>query len=455
MSVISLVKYFRTKIKRTLFTTPTHSQDANAVSEAKKMLGAQFFKLDYSEIEGFDNLAKPENAIKDLEEKIAAIYNSGASFPLINGSTSGILALMLATLAPNDKVLINRNCHQSVISGLILTGAYPVWLQSETVKEWNVVAPISAEIVQNAIAANSNIKALIVTNPTYEGLYTNLEEIAKICEHNNIIFIVDEAHGALWNFYSKFPKTAIQCGAHASVQSLHKNAGAVTPCALLHLAQNSKISAHKVQNALNLINTSSPSYPLLIDIEATVDFLNSNKGSSSIDKLLKNIDDFRKSLLEFENISIYCYDNDITKILIKIENTSGVELAELLEKKYNIEVEIAGTSTILCLTGIGTKNSKLKKLEKAIRKIVKNNELNETTSENDILYLNPQIGLTPQKAYQSDYVEIEPQNSIGSTSKETLTIYPPGIPVIIAGEVIQEGHLEYLKANLEKIKVCK
>ena len=447
------------------------------------MLGGKVFGCDFSEIDGFDNLSTPKGPIKSMQEKTTEIYGSEKTFYLTNGSTSGILALMLAVLKPGDKVLINRNCHSSVYNGLVLTGACPVWIDVEIDSDWDIIKPVNIYGVERGIRENPGLKALIITNPTYEGLTADIEPIAQVCRRFNITLIVDEAHGALWNFCAAFPKTAIECGADASVQSLHKSAGALNPAALLHIAKNSLIQPDKVQQALNLINTTSPSYPVLLDIEVTIDFLSSVDGAKYILQLLKNIAAFHKELLQRENIRVYCYGNDMTKILVQIDGMSGFMLADYLHQEHNLEVEIANDKSVLCLTGIGTTKRKLNKLKNAILKISRKqnlepiietglcpatpraNEKYRTLSDaenemkdslkgkNTAKYLKPILTCTPQRAYYANYAEIKPDQAIGCTAKSMHLTYPPGIPVLIAGEVIQEGHLEYLKQHHDKIKV--
>jgi arginine/lysine/ornithine decarboxylase len=354
------------KFKRPyLFTTPSHS--GAGFGDFAKFVGHKVFGFDFSEIDGFDNIRNPQGVLKSSQEKAAEIYDAKASFYLYNGSTSGILALMLSVLDEKDKVLIPRNCHISVLNGLILSRAEGVFLEPKYDSDFDVPKPISPALIESILYENPDIKALILTSPTYEGVVSDLTTIATICKAHNVILIVDEAHGALWNFSGKLPTPAIQLGADASVQSLHKTAGALTQSSILHIAKGSKISRRKIQKSLNLINSTSPSYLLLASIESAIAFLASKKGAMELDKTLKNILITREKLSKIQGVKLL--DNgDFTKIFVKVEGLSGYKLSEKLAE-YNIEDELANDKGVLLLCGLGTSKEKLDKLYKAVKKI--------------------------------------------------------------------------------------
>jgi arginine decarboxylase len=362
MNLINLIKNFK---RQHLFTTPSHS--GIGVGEFANLLGQKIFRYDFSEIDGFDNIRNPQGVLKKSQEKAAEIYDSQASFYLYNGSTSGILALMLSVLNENDKVLIPKNCHISVLNGLILSKADGIFFEPEYNQNFDTPEPISPAFIESILYETPDIKALIVTSPTYEGVVSDIETIATICKAYGVILVVDEAHGALWNFSGKLPTPAIQLGADASVQSLHKTAGALTQSSILHIAKNSKISPEKVQESLNLINSTSPSYLLLASIESAIAFLNSKKGAIELDKTLKNITITREKLSKILGVKLLGND-DFTKIFLKVEKKSGLDLSENLSK-YGIEDELANEKGVLLLCGIGTSKEKLDKLYKAAKKI--------------------------------------------------------------------------------------
>ncbi|MCD7879337.1 MAG: aminotransferase class I/II-fold pyridoxal phosphate-dependent enzyme [Candidatus Gastranaerophilales bacterium] len=453
MTITNFIKKFR-KSNRTLFTTPSHAQGAFIAPESLKMLGSKFFKCDFSEIEGFDNLSDPTGIIKTSEDNIASIYGAKASFFLTNGSTSGIIAAMFAVLNKNDKVLIARNCHKSIYNGLVLTGAVPVWLMPNYNKEWGIFENINLDYLEEILFRNKDIKAFIMTNPAYEGFMSDVYRISTICKKYNVILIVDEAHGALWNFNKLLGIPSLYQGADIVVQSLHKTAGALNPCALLHIGLESNINKKRVQNALNLINTTSPSYPMLVNIENTVNFLNSKKGKSKLIDLTKNINRLIRTLKDIPNLEVYSYNNDITKILIKVTNMSGFELSDILFNNYAIEDELANDKSVLFLTGLGTTKQKLNKLEKALINICENNiKISEEQNAKPVFSpIEPRVRYTPSLVWGKPSKDVELKYSLSRVCMELIADYPPGIPVLIPGEVIKKEHIQYLN-NRQKIKV--
>lgn len=438
------------KKKIGFFTTPSHSQ----IPPFKSVLGKEYYKYDLSEVDGLDNLNNPEGCILELEEELSKIYNSGFSHILTNGSTQGILALMLATLQKGDKVLCAVNCHKSVHNGLILTGAEPIWIYSNFNQEFGVYTSLSVSTVEKAIESEPEAKCLIITSPTYDGAISDIERISELCKEHNITLIVDEAHGGLWNFDKTIGIPAIQLGADASVQSLHKTCGAVNPAAILHLSSGSKISKSRIMDALNLISTTSPSYALMANIEETVKFLNSKNGQKEIQKLTEQISKLIHKLKGFNHIKFFAEDNDITKILIKTSRISAEETSEILYSKFKLECEIQHANSLTFLCGIGTDEKKLKKLLNALKYIEKISKNREDIEFQDINPPQKIMAMSMQDAFNTNYEEILPADAIGKTCAEIVTTYPPGIPILTYGERVCEEHLAFLDSEI-KIRIVK
>ncbi len=443
MSIIKSIKRLQ-KSEKTFFTTPGHSFGKYIPENIKKFLGEKTFNADFSEVDGLDILSIPKGCILEAEQKASEIYKTKSTFYLVNGSTSGILALMLATLKENDKVMVARNCHICVYNGLILTGAKPVWFMGKFDEKFGLFKGITLKDVEKVYC--KGIKAIIITSPTYAGICSEIKEIAEFCKEKNIIFIVDEAHGALLPFSNKLPKSSIELGADGCVQSLHKNTPALNGSALLHLSKNSKISTEKVQIALNTINTTSPSFLLLASIEADINYLNSKSGKKKIDNLIKNIGEFKKSCKNAEFIN--SKNNDITKLVFKIEGTSGLELAEILNKN-NIEEEFCTTKSAICITNPSTSKNDLNKLKKVLNSI---NSKEENKWEINRFVIPKQI-FTPKEARQKEYEYIKKSDALGRISAEVIIPYPPGIPILVEGELITDSHIKQIEN--ENIKVTK
>lgn len=432
MSLERQIKKFKNAEKKLLFTTPSHAQGNFIPEKSKNMLGEKVFECDFSEIEGFDNLRKPEGILNDLLAEFSEIYSSKRTFILTNGSSSGLIAAMLAVLKDNDKVIVARNCHVSVTNGLVLTGAVPVWILPEFDPQWGIFKGITADSVKNALNSHPDAKAVILTSPTYEGLFSELEEISKLTKNAQIPLIVDEAHGALLPFGDFCSKPAIHCGADVSVQSLHKTAGALTPAALLHVGYESLISAESIQNALNLINTTSPSYPLMLSVEQTVKFLASSEGFEAVSALQNEIK--RLSGLLPAGYEVYSGFNDPTKILFRINGKNAYEIAEILNNKCAIEEEFTNGKSLLFITGIGTDNFRLRKLFEVLSEIRGVSSVQENEFSFDFSL--PKCAIRPRDAFFAQKSLIPAKNAIGKVAAQALLHYPPGIPVLVPGELV-------------------
>lgn len=263
-----------------------------------------FIDLDFTEIDETDNMHKPETIIKQSKEILANTFSTKDSYFLVNGSSSGIMASIMACVSPNEQILVARNCHISVYNGIVLSGALPIYIEP-TIK-YNIPCGIDIKNVENAIKKSPNVKAFILTSPTYEGFVSDIENIAKLLHKNNIVLIVDEAHGAHFNFSSNFPKTAIQCGADIVIQSFHKTLPSFTQCGVLHLNSNI-INKNKLEKCLSIIQTTSPSYMFMMSIEYATNFCKNN--INLFNEYTLFLKEIRKELKNLKNLKLI--DSDI------------------------------------------------------------------------------------------------------------------------------------------------
>lgn len=440
------------KSNRILFTTPSHDRTSFVIPDVAEYFGRKFFFHDLSEINDLDNLAEPEGDIFESMKCSAELLGVKDLFYLVNGSTSGILAAMLSTLKQNDKVLIGRNCHKSVLNGLVLTGAEPIWILPEINKEWGIFRPIEPEKISESLNKNPDVKVVMITSPTYEGVSSDVEKIAEICHKNGAILIVDEAHGALKSFAPElFGKSALQSGADIAIQSLHKTCGAPNPCAVLQ--SSGKISDEKIQNALNLINTSSPSYPIIAAIEGTINYLSSKDGHKKIKELVSAINQLKSAFEPNLNITFY-NENDPAKIVVKVNGLSGFDLSDRLFEDFNIEDELTNSVASVLLCGIGTTKHKLKLLEKALKSIVFEKYSFEICNKNVPMIVENAV-MTPKEAYFAEKEVVNIENSLGRICGEVIAEYPPGIPLLILGEKIGQEQIDYLKESKKSIQVVR
>ena len=334
-------KLIRSSFKNILFTTPSHAQKFFLFKKFRHV-----YKYDVSETDTHS----PQEMLYEAESNASKIYWTKQTKFLTNGSSSGIIGAVLSCVNEGDKVLVWRNAHRCHHNAIKLAGAIPVYYDLP-LNEFGVTTAFT----NPEKYLNKSIKAIIVTSPTYEGYVSDIKNIKSVCEKFGTYLIVDEAHGALYPFSEELPQTAIPY-ADFTVQSLHKTAGGLNPTALLHVNCD-------IELKLDMITTTSPSYPLLMTIENNINYLASKRGKKEINKLINNLKELRKDLTDYQFGS-----DDITKILIKKEGLTGYKLSE---KLYELGIEDEKTNEVstMLLTGIGTKKDKLEKLKFALKKI--------------------------------------------------------------------------------------
>ena len=333
---MGLLKLLKTKNTKTCFTTPSHSGRFCLVHKFY-----QWYRADISEIEALD----PQKALYNAEIRAAAIYGTKYTKFLTNGSTSGVITAILAS-KPN-RILIWDEAHPCHENGAILSGAEIIKYRLPLDEELGLYKAISLDLIKHLIKKNQP-DTLVITSPTYEGFVADVKSISDFCHANNVTLIVDEAHGALYPFSESLPESAVRY-ADFTVQSLHKTAGGINPTALLH---SNNIDPSKT---LEMITTTSPSYPMLATIEKNINFLNSARGKKHIEELITNI----------KSLGLTQLNDDPTKILLN----GGKELSETLFNDYDIEDERTHSKTTMLLCGIGTDLKKLTRLKKALRNI--------------------------------------------------------------------------------------
>lgn len=345
---MSLIRLLSEKPEKTLFTTPSHGQKFFIYEPLKEM-----YKLDISETECQD----PQEALKVAQLRARAIYHTYSTTFLTNGSTSGIIAAVLSCTQVGDKVLIASNSHPCHFNAVRLAGARALTYDLEIDKDWGVPLEVKPEVIDFYLS-RYNIKTVIITSPSYEGIISDIEEIKAVCEKHGAFLIVDEAHGALYPFSELLPISAVNI-ADFTVQSLHKTAGGLNPTALLHCNCEFDVS-----HALNMFMTTSPSYPLLASIEANINYLDSRAGRKEIDNLVIRLDRMREKCRGCE-----FFGDDPTKVLIRVPGISGYELSEMLYEDFGIEDEKTNEKSTMLLCGIGTDSKKIDRLQHVLSKL--------------------------------------------------------------------------------------
>lgn len=442
-----------------VFDVPGHHQ-GGIKTDFDKVFTHVIYEKDINCPEGMDNLLHPHECIKEAQELYAEATNAKYAKFLVNGSTSGILIMITSLLRANDKILLPRNVHKSVINALILSGATPEFIMPEVDRETEIVNQISLEEWKKAIDDNLDAKAIFIINPTYFGVTCDLKEIVKYAHSKNMYVLVDEAHGSHFYFDDNLPLSAMDCGADMATLSIHKTGGSLTQSSLLLIGD--RVNINDVNDAFNLLTTTSPSNILIASLDASRKFL-VFKGKKEIEKainlckkatdLINKIDGF-KVLDKDYFLKNGAYDFDRTKLVIRLEKLSinGFNVYKILQKQYHIQIELAETNVLLCLFTIGSKQSDVTRLVKALKEISIKYYSKDKKERNRQVYTFPPLKLRPRDAYQGDEKVVPFNEILGKVSKEMIMIYPPGIPLIIPGEVFNKETIKQLE-NYRRKKI--
>ena len=436
-----------------------------------KLLGEKLpYKIDITEIDGFDDLHHPEGIIKEIEEKAKKIYKSKKSFILVNGSTCGILAGIRSVVNYGDKVLVARNSHKSVYNAIEVNCLNPIYVLPK-IDKYGINKNVEANDIEKILEKNKDIKLVIITSPTYEGVLSDIKAIVNIAHKYKVPVLVDEAHGAHLKFMENSNFEALNCGADIVIQSLHKTLPALTGTAILHI-KGDLVKEEDVRRELSIFETSSPSYILISSIDECLDLIERNGKKLFLDyqenlkyfyneaKTLKKFKVLGNELLSnnnkknIEEIEKKLYDFGKIVVITKNTNITGKELSDILRKDYKIEVEMASTYYIIAMTSICDNKESFERLLNALKEI--DLKLKKTIEDNSASYeiQLPKKEMTINEALNSKKFMLENYKNLeGKISKEYIFAYPPGIPIITPGEVFDKNIIniieKYMKANIE------
>ncbi len=443
------------------FHIPGHTKGNGALPEFKQLIGRKALAVDTTD--EFDNLGTLHPAtgpIKEAQELAAKAFGAKKTFFLLNGSTAGNLALAMGLTKKGQRIITNRNCHRSVLTGMIISGAEPLWLIPERFEDWGIWGNINPETVEEMLKMHDDVSMVWITNPTYEGVVSDIKSISAICKKYNVPLIVDEAHASLWSFNEKLPTSALKLGADAVVHSLHKTGGSMSQSSMLHIAENSILDVDAVEKALKLLHTTSPSLMLLASLDAARANLDSTRGRRQVARAVNNAKYLRSEIDKMDHIHQlkpdFGYKTDITKVFIKADGLSGKRLESILEIDFNIEVESASDAGLLLLSNVGNKRSDIEYLIECLKKIDKTHysDIYHLEHKKHMPMLTPIIKMSLREAFYSAKETIPKSQAIGRISAEVIAECPPGIAILLPGELITEEHLPYL-TDYEFIEVIK
>lgn len=436
------------------------------------------YAIDITEIEGFDNLHGAEGIIKEAQERAAALYGSDRCYYLVNGSTCGLLAAICAATKKRDKILVARNSHKAVYHAMSLNELDAVYLYPRITAN-DLQGQITVGQVEKSFCEYPDIAAVMITSPTYEGIISDVAGIAKVCHAHGVTLIVDEAHGAHLGFGGGFAENAVRLGADAVIMSLHKTLPSFTQTALLHI-NGSRIAPEQVQRYLGIFETSSPSYLFMAGMDACVRMLK-EQGTELFDNYRRRLDDFYEKTADLKNLHVMCredmnmqeaYGWDDSKLVIFAEgqnnNSSkgmtGEKLYQILLKQYHLQMEMVSGNYVLGMTSIMDTKEGLDRLAAALREIdaayaaVAELKVGADSEEQSItknyiaeagftarMYTKNPREMQIYQAVELPYKEVSFDEAVGEMAGDYVFLYPPGIPLIVPGEVISASFIEKIR----------
>lgn len=442
------------------------------------------YEIDITEIDNFDNLHAPEGIIKEAEILASMLYGAKESIYSVNGSTGAILSVM-GLLDRGDAVLIARNCHKSVYHGLEVYGLVPCYLAGET-DDFGIYTSIQPEGVENTLKSHNKdlfakdiageeisdykrIKLVIITSPTYEGVVSDISEIADICHKYGAFLLVDEAHGAHFGFDDYFPETAVRLGADFVVQSLHKTLPSYTQTAVLHICKNDETIVNKIRRQFDLLETSSPSYIFLAGMENSLSLIK-KEGKELFTAYKNRLIRFRSSLSNLKHIRIIEVPNSFSidrgKLVITAGFNLGNKLYRYLYDKHHLVMEMKSKDYVIAMTSIFDTDQGFNRLLRALKELDDDETFFKLDNEAEFDYTlrDRRWGTLPERKYIPSEavgksgvhgkIKMPLDEAAGFVSADYVYFYPPGIPLLIPGEVINENIIRHIKdAGLTGIEV--
>ncbi|NET00195.1 MAG: aminotransferase class I/II-fold pyridoxal phosphate-dependent enzyme [Sphaerospermopsis sp. SIO1G1] len=477
-----LIDALKTSISRphTPFYTPGHKRGVGISPILKDLLGEKVFKSDLTELEELDNLFTPESAILAAQELAADAFGAEKTYFLVNGSTCGIEAAIMATCSMGEKIILPRNIHSSVISGLVLSGAIPIFIYPEYDEHLDIAHGIKLEDLKLTLSQHPDAKAVLMIHPTYYGVCGDLKSIAKITHEYNIPLILDEAHGAHFAFHPHLPTSALAAGADITIQSIHKTLAAMTQASMLHI-QGNRINIDRLNKSLQLVQSTSPSFVLLASLDAARQQMAMN-GESLMFETLYLASLARRKINKISGLSVLdipenkhssFFELDTTRLTVNVTQLGITGFAaEDFINENGLTPEFSSLHNLIFIISLGNNKSDIEILVETLKNL---SQIKNLTNQYQLCkYKNHDIikgslCISPREAFFADTETLPLEKTFNRICAENICPYPPGIPVLMAGELITKPAIEYLQqisllggvisgcadASLHSIKVIK
>ena len=440
------------------FDVPGHKR-GRGNPELVNLLGEKCVSLDVNSMKPLDDLCHPSSVIREAEALAAEAFGAANSFFMVGGTTSAVQSMIFSVCKEGDKIIMPRNVHKSAINALVLCGAIPVYVNPEVETRLGISLGMEPSKLEQAVKDNPDAVAVLVNNPTYYGICSDLRTIVKIAHSRGMKVLADEAHGTHFSFGEDLPVSAMEAGADMSAVSMHKSGGSLTQSSLLLL--NDTVNADYVRQIINLTQTTSASYLLMSSLDITRRNL-ALHGKTSFKKVINmasyardeinSLGDFYAFGKELIN-GTSVYDFDVTKLAVYTRDLglAGIEVYDILRDEYGIQIEFGDISNMLAYVSIGDRYQDIERLVGAlddIKRLYKRDKTGMLSSE----YLSPKVAVPPRRAFYADKASLPLKETEGKICTEFVMCYPPGIPILAPGELITKEIIEYIE--YAKAKGC-
>lgn len=453
--IFEALERFR-KMRVVPFDVPGHKR-GRGNPELVRLLGEQCVGLDVNSMKPLDNLCHPVSVIREAEKLAAEAFGAAEAFLMVGGTTSSVQSMVLTVCKRGDKIILPRNVHRSVINALVLCGAKPVYVNPQVNQRLGISLGMETAQVEQAILENPDAVAVLVNNPTYYGICSDLSAIVKLAHSHGMKVLADEAHGTHLYFGENLPICAMKAGADMAAVSMHKSGGSLTQSSFLLAGPD--INAGYARQIINLTQTTSGSYLLLssLDISRRNLALRGKEEYARVVELaeyaraeINQIGDYYAYSRELINGSSI-YDFDVTKLSVNTLDIglAGIEVYDILRDEYDIQIEFGDFGNILAYISVGDRKQDVERLVSALAEVKRRYKRDKTgllTQE----YIEPIVEVTPQEAFYAEKESVALQEAVGRICSEFVMCYPPGIPIIAPGERITEQIIQYIQYARKK-----
>lgn len=457
--IIDALRRYRDE-RVTRFHMPGHKGGRHIEPGFAALLGEGAFAVDVTSVEGMDDLQQPAGIIAAAQELAARTFGADRSYLLVNGTSCGVQAMVMAACDPGSKLIVARNIHKSILAGLILAGAVPVFVQPE-VHPSGITLGVPAERVAEALARHPEARGVLLVSPNYHGVASDLQRIARIVHAAGKPLLVDEAHGAHFAFHPGFPPPALRVGADACAQGTHKSLGGLTQAAMLHL-RGARLRSERVEAALRLLQSTSASYLLLASLDATRMQM-ARSGRQVLERVLRLAETARRELSSLPGLS--CPREELlaagadavdpAKITVRVDGLglTGQEAELELRHRHRLQVEMSDALSVLLFFGLGTEEDDVAHLIAAFRDLSRRHAGAATSARVRQAMATcasppplPPQAMPPRDAFFAETQPVPLDDAVGEAVAETVACYPPGVPIICPGEVLTPEVRDYLRA---------